>query len=75
MQRPYYAGETIDESAVEVAKSKENLYIAVGFRGVVALFGNSLNSGRIYSNPLRIDNKSKVIHFRFEEVALLRINI
>ena len=43
MQRLYYTSETIDKSAVKVIKSKENLYIAVSFWGIITLFDNSLN--------------------------------
>ena len=43
MQRSRYISEIINESIIKVIKSKENLYITVNFREIIALFNNNLN--------------------------------
>ena len=58
---------------VEVIKTEKNLDIVVGVRAW--LFGNSLNSSRIYINTSLIDEKPKIFYFRLKELVFLRVGI
>ena len=69
----YDIREVENEVAIEVVKAKENLYIPVGLR--TRLFLNRLDTGRVYSYPVLIDEESKVFQLRLEELILLGISV
>ena len=69
----YDIREVENETPVEVIEAKENLYIPVGLW--MRPFLNRLDTGRVYSYPVLINEKSKVFQLRLKELALLGISV